>query len=302
MAKTRRVPSWNAIAIREVSACSGCMGSPGYYELKKDLAAAGSNLRALFRIGRAEGWLSDTVPGLLKIDRYPRLHLIRDSEPPHATGCTGAVRERLLIDVPADQCPTCDRWVQRFVDLTSRGERFLGIPENIYVHVVTESGILRPVPDKNIRVLRYAERGRREEPIGRETRQFSNRYSNIPSTETIRVAHTDTFSLTLSYEKTTSVANNAGVNVYGLELQAKAENQVRQGYQITRTSQDTREQTTMIEVPPSADIEVTIEWRRIVAYGEVIMGVVDKGRSVPLASIPYEINAGLTFDKSMRRV
>jgi hypothetical protein len=147
----------------------------------------------------------------------------------------------------------------------------------------------------NYEIVSIRETGRVERPIGTETRTIDNLNSQTPMTRSLKAAQSWTKTYSLDFERSELRTRSGGIELANvLTAREAVEKTVRSHYSVSDSVELSREEEIKVDVDGATQLEVTLEWKRIVQGGTV--HIRDRANDEEY-DIPYEVDVDVTFDQ-----
>jgi hypothetical protein len=144
---------------------------------------------------------------------------------------------------------------------------------------------------------RQVETGRREEPIGTETRTVDNSRSASSSVRRLKARRTWTGSQEVRFEETTRKSVSGGVEVKAVvNLRGELEQAVRRSRTTVVQDERTFEEEIEVTIPARTTVDVLLHWKRVWQEGNLVVTT----SSGDVFEVPYREVVGLTFDQENR--
>jgi hypothetical protein len=141
------------------------------------------------------------------------------------------------------------------------------------------------------------ETGRREEPLGTETRTVDNSRSASSSIRRLKARRTWTVRQEVRFEETTRKSASGGIEVKAvLHLRGELERAVRRSQAAVAQDERTFEEEIEVTIPARTTVDVLLHWKRV--WQEGILIVTTSAGEV--FEVPYGEVVGLTFDQENR--
>ena len=148
-------------------------------------------------------------------------------------------------------------------------------------------------------VTRLTGRQTVEEPLGEESKIYSNRSKTAILTKEISISHSITRTVTMQERKLKAYTAEAGIAPVGFgAIRAQVQQQLDQVYSVATQSSLTMNEKTTITIQPASTVVHVIQWKRISLHGIAILGGIVEGYpQVPfeVAEIPYRVPQRLTY-------
>jgi hypothetical protein len=141
------------------------------------------------------------------------------------------------------------------------------------------------------------ETGRREEPLGTETRTVDNSRSASSSVRRLKARRTWTVRQEVRFEEATRKSASGGIEVKAvLHLRGELERTVRQSQSTASQDERTFEEEIEVTIPARTTVDVLLHWKRVWQDGVLVVTTSDG----EVFEIPYGEVVGLTFDQENR--
>jgi len=187
-------------------------------------------------------------------------------------------------------------WAARYFTYSwvAFGVSFVNLKKELPQFVRQELHAHRGVIQAEPKIVGVVETRRLEESLGRDERTIDNAHSDTTVTRSIRATKRWLQSCQLELERSRVSGQSLDLNIADLaSLRGSMEETLRRQYSASTEVEQIFEEEVTLTVPPRTSLRLTMDWKRIVQEGHVLLQDLD-GRTI---EVPFEVAVGVTFDQ-----
>jgi hypothetical protein len=188
-------------------------------------------------------------------------------------------------------------WVARYFTYSwvALGISFLSIKGELEQHLERLLQHHGAPPSPELTVLEVQETSRSERRFGTDERTVDNSGSSSPVTRTLTVRKRWLQTCRIDVENATTGGLSVEAGLFNsLTLSSNVERTIRRQYAISTDVEQEFEEQIELEVPAMKTLILSLDWKRIIQHGQVRLRRAADGQ---LLTVPYEVDAGITFDQ-----